>query len=1709
MTFRSLLRHLATMVALTGLLAAFGVQAQTAKTISQDYDNAIKAAQTITALGPDLFGESVDLKEGRTSFGATDVSVRTNSGLPLMVGRSLGINSRDIDAYVDQAADGELFGNWKLDVPTISGVYDERTGWVSQMPDPQQRCSASDWSKAPPPAVPSAFTSWSIYYYPEQYWRGNTIHIPGKGSGPMLYLPSTHSRPTDGRTYFWTTKNHWRIACVPLKNGPGEGFLVVLPDGTRYTFDWMSSRKAAALKDTQCRQSYTNDFTVTNYPGQWVYQPLPTRLYDPNDPSIYINPIGNLYRRVFEGGGGSASGGSSLVTVCPEEVVVNRREYTLQVTKAEDRFGNSIVYDYDPANPRRLRSILSSDGRSITLQYGAHGKIIAVSTAGRTWQYQYADPNGVVLSAVVLPDGSRWSFEYGDLYSLLHWDNQKVVWADCEPVIVQGATTTMTIRHPSGAQGLFTFRNMLHGTDRTPGGCYTPDPDRPLKPDMGLFPKAYKVASLISKQVSGPGLTPELWSYVYHPSWSWNPTAYVDDCSLGGGVCDSTSSTDVIGPDGTVIRSVFGNDYYRNNGQLLRVETISNGLVMQTVVNEYLGDASAQAYPARLGWDPSTRNNPFETEQAHPQTVTTLTRDGVSYISRVAQTCAGGTRYCFDAYVRPTIVQKYNSLGTSRTDLTEYRDFPTYWLLGQVERQTNADTGMVEAETLFNAAGLPQTLKKFGAVESVLAYDANGNLASVADGRGNIILTSVWKCGIPQSIRHPATSESPAGATESAAVDDHCWITSTTDENGYTTGYGYDAMGRLAGIAYPTGDNVDWLPKQFDFRALTDNDWKPTGIVTGQWRHYEGQGNQAKFTFYDVQWRPVLVMEYDTSNPTATLRYTRSAYDSNGRLGFQSYPVVDPASTTTGVRTQYDALDRVVRIDQDSEQNVLTTTTEYLPGLMARVTNPRGQQTITSFMAWDSPGYELPIASVQPEGKVIEIARHPQFGWPLRLKQRNSSGSLQHTRYYVYDDKARLCKTIEPETGTTVVDYDNAGNAIWQAAGLGGGDYESLLTCSRDAAASSGRKVARNYDTRNKLTTLAFPDGRGDQIWTYTPDGLPATVVTYNGPNQTEPVVNAYHYNKRRMLDGQGDSVSQPGWYTWGIGYGYDRIGNLSHQTYPTGLSIDYAPNALGQATRAGSYATGAVYHPNGALKQFTYGNGIVHTMQQNARQLPSRVTSAGVSDYAYNYDRNGNVTNIWDQARGDHYSRWLQYDNLDRLTAAGSGSFGGDAWHRFTYDALDNLTSWKLAGVKDYAEYVYDWRNRLIGIKDTAGATVVNLWYDAQGNLGDRNGQLYAFDYGNRLRHVTGKEYYRYDAYGRRAQTIQADGKTTLWQYSQGGQLMFSWDWAGAGQEKTHEYVHLAGSVVATIDHRWPDNAVLATRYQHTDALGSPIATTNESGQVVERLDYEPWGAVIGKPTHAGIGYTGHVMDGGTGLTYMQQRYYDQSIGRFLSVDPVVAIDGGGRHFNRYVYAFNSPYRYTDPDGRAPPGCGDGTCESYDRRVEQAGGIAIGTIVGMVMAIDGVQPGEEMGLGMLFMEVSGAGAPKPVVTAKVSRGFRVFRDVNQTARVGGDQTKKTLIAGYVAAKRSVRMGNALPNGNMATAHAEIGALQQAYDAGVTQGAAFTLTVTGKPICSYCLGDIAKMAELSGLKSLRVHEKATGRQYYWTRGMRRIRPVEK
>ncbi len=365
----------------------------------------------------------------------------------------------------------------------------------------------------------------------------------------------------------------------------------------------------------------------------------------------------------------------------------------------------------------------------------------------------------------------------------------------------------------------------------------------------------------------------------------------------------------------------------------------------------------------------------------------------------------------------------------------------------------------------------------------------------------------------------------------------------------------------------------------------------------------------------------------------------------------------------------------------------------------------------------------------------------------------------------------------------------------------------------------------------------------------------------------------------------------------------------------------------------------------------------------------------------------------ISDAVSGNRGDRDMVYDDVNRLTSATSPMFGTAT---YTYDVGETLRHVTVTGgtqVRDQ-DYVYDQNNRLTNIT-SGGATVVGLGYDVQGNLANKSGVTYTFDYGNRLR-AGGPETYRYDVQGRRARSNSSAGLVYSL-YAQSGQLLFQRDERSG---KRRQYVYLGGSLVAESDVPLAGGTATVT-YQHTDALGSPVATTNSAKTVLQRSEYEPYGYLLNRPMQDGPGYTGHITDAATGLVYMQQRYYDPLIPRFLSVDPVTAYDKPMTNFNRYVYALNNPYRFSDPDGR------DSVGEMIDSAAEGCGAVscagwAIARGAWGVFGAEGVSQVYDKGAGastgdkvMAGIEVSTLG-----VGGKVGAGIRSLEGVAQFARV-------------------------------------------------------------------------------------------------------------
>ena len=220
---------------------------------------------------------------------------------------------------------------------------------------------------------------------------------------------------------------------------------------------------------------------------------------------------------------------------------------------------------------------------------------------------------------------------------------------------------------------------------------------------------------------------------------------------------------------------------------------------------------------------------------------------------------------------------------------------------------------------------------------------------------------------------------------------------------------------------------------------------------------------------------------------------------------------------------------------------------------------------------------------------------------------------------------------------------------------------------------------------------------------------------------------------------------------------------------------------------------------------------------------------------------------------------------------------------------------------------YTYDNNNRLL----TAGST--SYAYDANGNLlSISTGQTFTWDVFNRLTQavVLGATVtYTYNGDGLKPRRVEStntrnyyyDGIRPLWETDAARQMVQQYD------------RDLFGNLLSRKD------SAGARRYYHYDGLGSATALTNETGTVTATMLYDAWGNVRAS-TGSNWGryrFTGAEWDGTTNLYHMGARFYDPTIGRWLSEDPVQDKPFEPATLNFYAYVYSDPLVHTDPDGQ------------------------------------------------------------------------------------------------------------------------------------------------------------------------------------------------
>ena len=121
---------------------------------------------------------------------------------------------------------------------------------------------------------------------------------------------------------------------------------------------------------------------------------------------------------------------------------------------------------------------------------------------------------------------------------------------------------------------------------------------------------------------------------------------------------------------------------------------------------------------------------------------------------------------------------------------------------------------------------------------------------------------------------------------------------------------------------------------------------------------------------------------------------------------------------------------------------------------------------------------------------------------------------------------------------------------------------------------------------------------------------------------------------------------------------------------------------------------------------------------------------------------------------------------------------------------------------------------------------------------------------------------------------------------------------------------------------------------FYHSDHLGTVRLITDNSGAVVSRHDYEPFGVEIApvvetaNNTHR---FTGHERDASTGYDYMHYRSYGSNIGRFMKPDNITGTPLNPQSWNLYSYVRGNPVNFNDPTGHLPEGNTGQTSTDYD----------------------------------------------------------------------------------------------------------------------------------------------------------------------------------
>ena len=376
----------------------------------------------------------------------------------------------------------------------------------------------------------------------------------------------------------------------------------------------------------------------------------------------------------------------------------------------------------------------------------------------------------------------------------------------------------------------------------------------------------------------------------------------------------------------------------------------------------------------------------------------------------------------------------------------------------------------------------------------------------------------------------------------------------------------------------------------------------------------------------------------------------------------------------------------------------------------------------------------------------------------------------------------------------------------------------------------------------------------------------------------------------------------------------------------------------------------------NGALRTDTYA----YSYDDDHR--PTNTTYGSVSE-SITYDGYSRVTGKTVQNSGNtvlstsYAYRDIDAEHTTTQVSSLMSTFGGNTVsHSYTYDANGNILS---DGTTTYA---YDSLNQLVWEYNTAAGKAWNYAYDLGGNILSKTEYDYAdgqtsnpvtvsYTYGDAvwrdLLTAYNGEAITYDGIGnptsyrgwgmtwqggRQLASMQKDGTT----------LSFSYNDAGLRTEKTvngstRRYIWNSSQLMADVGasdafyfHYSSGGELIGYTYKTAEAETECILVKNQQGDVEKVISadgtilasytYDAWGNVLTSEgslaTANPIRYRGYYFDTETSLYYLQSRYYDPAIGRFINADNYATTYKTSTGANMFAYCLNNPANCKDDGG-------------------------------------------------------------------------------------------------------------------------------------------------------------------------------------------------